>query len=568
MAEEANSSTETRQNEVTRAADAQQTGNSVAKTAAIPFTARGPPLHQMYALPAPIRTFPLPSFYPSNPLSLFHVIYEWVKQVAAPPPAEPSVVHQGFWSRATRSVQVTDPKSIRALWEQGFFGKGNFSRSEPHWLKREKSRRGSHHGHVAENFTSQRREDRRMMKWDRARKEQEAIEKTRLEEAWIAPVGPLELLALPNSAVVFTRHQNDMSESETLDDQEYDTLAKRESMNGHISTQAAVNGGGIGRRPNGILLPKNSMSNGNVLSETVPTGAIRPATDQARPHTPTRSSSVSLNHSFDTTTETVKRRKSVRFSPKVESTTFLLSDPPSPAHSPVSNGKLPLELSLPNGSSPLTKSPEVLPADPVLEEQEVPSEPIESEPEIIDREHLQLTVEEAFYLVFALGALRVTDQANGQPMETEDMFATFCQTSGFPPSPTDLQPDNPFLIQYAVYHHFRSLGWVPRSGVKFGVDWLLYNRGPVFSHAEFAIVVQPAYSDPWGKAQGRTAQQKSWHWLHMVNRVQSTALKTMVIVYVDIPPPCVGVNDPATMLKRYKVREFMVKRWLYNRNRD
>jgi tRNA-splicing endonuclease subunit Sen2 len=44
--------------------------------------------------------------------------------------------------------------------------------------------------------------------------------------------------------------------------------------------------------------------------------------------------------------------------------------------------------------------------------------------------------------------------------------------------------DNPFLVNYAVYHHFRSLGWVVKGGIKFCVDLLLYKRGPVFHHAE------------------------------------------------------------------------------------
>lgn len=47
-----------------------------------------------------------------------------------------------------------------------------------------------------------------------------------------------------------------------------------------------------------------------------------------------------------------------------------------------------------------------------------------------------------------------------------------------------LQLDNPFLVHYAVYHHYRSLGWVVKGGIKFCVDYLLYKRGPVFAHAE------------------------------------------------------------------------------------
>ena len=45
--------------------------------------------------------------------------------------------------------------------------------------------------------------------------------------------------------------------------------------------------------------------------------------------------------------------------------------------------------------------------------------------------------------------------------------------------------DNPFLVTYAVYHYYRSLGWVVKGGIKFCVDYLLYKRGPVFHHAEY-----------------------------------------------------------------------------------
>ena len=52
------------------------------------------------------------------------------------------------------------------------------------------------------------------------------------------------------------------------------------------------------------------------------------------------------------------------------------------------------------------------------------------------------------------------------------------------PSAVAMRSDNPFLISYVAYHHYRSLGWVVKTGIKFCVDWLLYKRGLVFSHAE------------------------------------------------------------------------------------
>ncbi|KAI1400918.1 hypothetical protein F4819DRAFT_459963 [Hypoxylon fuscum] len=495
-----------------------------------PSGPRGPPLHQIYALPAPIRTFPLPTFYPNNPISLFHLVYAWARQLVSPPAAEPAIIHQGIWSPETRSVHIKDPKSIRALWEQGFFGKGNYSRSEPNWFKREQTRVGNNERHVAEDLTAKRREERKMMKWERARKEQEAIQRTRLQEAWVGPVGPMELLALPNS--------------------EHDRMLLYSIVSA-----------------NGISAP-DPVSNGAPVATDVTavksTTEAPAAEEDAVPVTPTMNGHASNPH---TPTNVMKRRKSVRFSPKVESTTFQLSDPPSPRPSAQANGNA-VDSNLANGKSPLSQPTDLGISVPLLEETDTSKTNTESANVVVDKEHLQLCLEEVFYLVFALGALTILDPATGKPFTASDLFTLCRQTSYIPPRMTNLQPDDPFLMHYAVYHHFRSLGWVTRPGIKFGVDWMLYNRGPVFSHAEFAVIVLPAYTDPWWKAQGREPPRKSWHWLHTINRVQATALKTLVLAYVDIPPPFDQSLGAAEILKRYRVREFIVKRWLSNRNRD
>lgn len=44
---------------------------------------------------------------------------------------------QGALDVATRSVWVLDMKDAMALWQRGFFGKGDLSRSEPSWLARQ-----------------------------------------------------------------------------------------------------------------------------------------------------------------------------------------------------------------------------------------------------------------------------------------------------------------------------------------------------------------------------------------------------------------------------------------------
>lgn len=141
------------------------------------------------------------------------------------------------------------------------------------------------------------------------------------------------------------------------------------------------------------------------------------------------------------------------------------------------------------------------------------------------------------------------------------------------------EPDDPFMLSYVAYHHYRSLGWVVRSGVKFGVDYLLYNRGPAFSHAEFSITVLPSYSHPYWHSTEDHRQyvadktKKTWWWLHGINRVQAQVHKHLMMCYVEVPSPWRGEErgkevDIAAELGRYKVRDVMVKRWTPNRNKE
>ena len=216
------------------------------------------------------------------------------------------------------------------------------------------------------------------------------------------------------------------------------------------------------------------------------------------------------------------------------------------------------------------------------------------EPE--NQEHLQLCPEEAFFLHFALGVLGVYNPLTLKPMATSDLFAAFRSNSYFPPRlQSDLVPYDPFLLSYVAYHHFRSLGWVVRVGLKFAVDWLLYLRGPAFAHAEFAVIVLPSFRDEYWwkeerKDQTMKMQKRDWWWLHCMQRVQSQVQKGLILCWVEVPPPRPGLDvstsesertlaeqkgveasegaDIVRLLKGYKVRETAVRRWTPNRNRD
>lgn len=131
----------------------------------------------------------------------------------------------------------------------------------------------------------------------------------------------------------------------------------------------------------------------------------------------------------------------------------------------------------------------------------------------LSAEHTQLQQEEAFFLQFALGCLSLrssctplldsnntTTPLRSAPFSILQSWSTFLLDSAtLSPtvdhslsSSTTIDPrlsrwDSPFLLNYVAYHHYRSMGWVVRSGIKFCADWVLYGSGgPVGGHAECA----------------------------------------------------------------------------------
>ncbi|KAL8727551.1 MAG: hypothetical protein Q9166_005957 [cf. Caloplaca sp. 2 TL-2023] len=424
-----------------------------------------PNYNKLHAQPLPVKAYPLPLFIPHNPLSLFQIAFTYAFHLVTRPSSHPHQLLRGYFSAETRSIHVTDERTARVLWEQGFFGKGSLSRSEPAWLDREKIRQGLVVGETSEEVTRRRREERKQFKNERARKEREAIEEKLAEEATSSSKGTEDSIG-----------------------------------NGHV-------------KPPVITKVEQPIGTEDIISQPLAPG--------------------------------------------------LACESPEQDLSPGANQ----QISFP--SSDAASDVSIL---------QVPSKAI------INQEHLQLTVEEAFFLVYALGVLEIQDITTSQLIPTTDFFSICRSHSYFPPqTQPKLSPDDPFLLSYVVYHHFRSLGWVIRPGIKFAVDYLLYNRGPVFSHAEFAVIILPSYSDAyWSSTVDLRAAvdrkgKKSWWWLHCVNRVQTQVKKSLVVVYVEVPPPIKvdegiinedgDVVDIGRFLKRYRIREMMMKRWTPNREK-
>ncbi|TGO49495.1 hypothetical protein BOTNAR_0429g00080 [Botryotinia narcissicola] len=352
-----------------------------------------------------------------------------------------------------------------------------------------------------------------------------------------APVGPQELLALPNSATdASATSELNTGTQEDGHSQEHPSHSTLVEVDDSLVTT-----------PESAVLLDSSIPIAPSVDVNIIDAPLTPASTASVPNSasdgdaPENGSSTSVSD----------RQKSVRFSPTVEQTTFLPSQPPSPERAVTSTEEKPEAI-----------SELVLDEDMVIE----------------DQEHFQLTMEEAFFLSYGLGALTVLDPVTKLALSNQDLFSLFRKSSYFPPtSNPSLSTDDPFLVNYVVYHHFRSLGWVVRGGTKFSVDYLLYNRGPVFSHAEFAVLILPSYSDPyWSRGPFlenyvKGKQERSWSWMHCINRVITQVKKTLILVYVDIPAPVDGnikENSVDELLGKYKVREVVLKRWSPNRSRD
>jgi tRNA-splicing endonuclease subunit Sen2 len=421
----------------------------------------------------------------------------------------------GYFSSATSSIHVTDHETIRKLWEMGFFGRGSLSRSEPTWLENQKKK-----GATAEENTAQRRNERRQQKLERAKKEQEEIEQRLNEE------------------VNGTPHENILKTNST-DISGIGSVLEAASTTLQETSGEKTNG----KRMNGDANKPNGHIDGfDEWKKTVEANGL--------PTPPPTSTSSEASQPESRPIQRLQRTKTVRFSPTIEAREFDLSSPViSPIKSP--------------GSSPLSEP----------EQKETPVQE--------DQEHLNLSLEEAFFLSYSLGVVNVYCDDSDTILPPSSLLSLFRRHSYHPPRSLSMpaEPDDPFMLSYVVYHHYRSLGWVVRSGVKFGVDYLLYNRGPAFSHAEFSVTILPSYSHPyWEKTEehrqyAAEKTKKSWWWLHGVNRVQAQVHKHLILCYVEIPSPWRGEEkgkdvDVGLELSRYKVRDVTVKRWTPNRNRD
>ncbi|KAJ3268763.1 hypothetical protein HDV01_002309 [Terramyces sp. JEL0728] len=141
------------------------------------------------------------------------------------------------------------------------------------------------------------------------------------------------------------------------------------------------------------------------------------------------------------------------------------------------------------------------------------------------KEEFLLLPEECFFLSFALGCLDLNGETK---LSIQQQWELFCKDDQFP-------------VRYAVYHHYRSQGYVVRSGILFGTDFVLYKQGPQYRHSDYCVWIVDAV----------VAKE-----LIEKNRVCNQAKKQLVLVRVQVK----GDLQYPTCLDDFVLADVLVKR--------
>ena len=154
---------------------------------------------------------------------------------------------------------------------------------------------------------------------------------------------------------------------------------------------------------------------------------------------------------------------------------------------------------------------------------------------------LVLQREEAFYLHLQ-GLLTVESCTDSKELTTDDLWKTF----------VEMDADFPSL--YTAFSYLRQNNWLPRRGLTFGVDYIVYREGPEVYHSSYCVKVRTSHS--------------SLSWLDVIamQRVAENAGKQLLVL--DVLQPVSG-DFPLSSesIQGGRVQETLVKRWHSGKDR-
>lgn len=164
-----------------------------------------------------------------------------------------------------------------------------------------------------------------------------------------------------------------------------------------------------------------------------------------------------------------------------------------------------------------------------------------------DKEHLQLNLIEAYYVAFIQRHLTIYHDS--EPMQSaRACWEMFNKIGG----------EN-FAGTFVAYCRYRSVGWVPRSGLKYGVDWVLYPAvTDKHTHSPFCVVLTFVHK----REDEDKKVDRTWVSLQSRLRLINNVAKTLVVVQVDCREDESDGWHLKQAFKHTHITELTVDRWV------
>eukprot|EP01023_Acetabularia_acetabulum_P054075 TRINITY_DN6073_c0_g1_i4.p1 TRINITY_DN6073_c0_g1~~TRINITY_DN6073_c0_g1_i4.p1 ORF type:complete len:274 (-),score=26.32 TRINITY_DN6073_c0_g1_i4:14-775(-) len=153
---------------------------------------------------------------------------------------------------------------------------------------------------------------------------------------------------------------------------------------------------------------------------------------------------------------------------------------------------------------------------------------------------VKLSLQEGLFLMDKLKCLALLDFESKQIMEVSQLWSMCLKSRG-----------DSFLTSYAIYQHYRSLGWLLRAGIQYGGEYVLYQGHPAWFHSDY--IVLPLVLSPHNA-------QISWRQIQLGQRLSSNVRKKLLLVYVFIPPD-IDATD-LSCIEQIKIEEVEASRWV------
>lgn len=185
---------------------------------------------------------------------------------------------------------------------------------------------------------------------------------------------------------------------------------------------------------------------------------------------------------------------------------------------------------------------------------------------------IRMCCEDAYYVASVLGCLCVSEVIEGREMEVKLGLGTSDMDLGTLWRRFRRDCGHAFAMKCAATMHFRMLGWLPRSGLQYGADLVLYQRHPALVHSDFVVTLVPdvgarqsfVLDTSANRAVALDAGWPDWPDVQATSRLAVQVNKKFLQAHVSAPKN-LNWDDPSC-LSHVWVNEISISRFRSNRN--